>query len=54
MLAIIRQITEEKNTFQRVGPRPAQKLQNGRPNSQASEGKKENGCYWCGKPGHFK
>jgi hypothetical protein len=47
-------ITQEKNTFQRVGLRPAKKPQKRKPNSQASRGKKENSCYWCGKPGHFK
>jgi hypothetical protein len=33
MLSIIRKITQEENTFQRVGSKPAQKPQNGRPNS---------------------
>jgi hypothetical protein len=54
MLSTIRQITQEKNTFQRVRLRPAQKPQKGSPNSQASGVKKENRCYQCGKPGHFK
>jgi hypothetical protein len=47
-------ITQEKNTFQRVGLRPAKKPQKGKPNSQASRGKKENRWHQCGKPEHFK
>jgi hypothetical protein len=38
MLSTIGQIIQEKNTFPRVGPRPAQKPQKGRPTSQASGG----------------
>jgi hypothetical protein len=53
-LSIIGQITQKKNTFQRVVPSPAQKPQKGRSSSQASGGKKENKCYWCRKPVHFK
>jgi esterase/lipase len=40
MLSTIGQITQEKNTFQRAGPRPTQKPQKGRPNSLASGGKR--------------
>jgi hypothetical protein len=49
-----KQNTQEKNTFQRVGLKPAQKSQKGRPNSCGSGGKKKNRCFQCGKPGHFK
>jgi hypothetical protein len=54
MLSTIGQITQEKSTFQRVGPRPVEKPQKGRPNSQASGERKRNRCYRCGKPEHFK
>jgi hypothetical protein len=54
MLSTIRKITQEKNTFQRVGLRLAQKPHKGRPNSQAwSEGGRKRTSA-IGVESHFK
>jgi hypothetical protein len=48
MLSTISQINKEKNSFQKVGLRPAQKPQKGRPNSQASGERKRTGATSVG------
>jgi hypothetical protein len=54
MLSILGQATQGKKTSQTAGYKPTQKSQKGRQDSQTPGGKKENRCYQCGKPRHFK